>query len=82
VFGNRVLRRIYGAKKEEVAGGSRRLHSQELHNLYISPNIRVLKSRRMRWAEYVAWMGEIRKTNKMLVGKPKGKRQLGTHRCG
>jgi hypothetical protein len=57
VFENRVLRRIFGPKREEVAGGWGRLHNEELHNLYASPNIiRVIKSRRMRWAGYVAWM--------------------------
>jgi hypothetical protein len=62
-FENRVLRRIFGPKREEVAGGWRRLHNEELHNLYGSPNIiRVIKSRRMRWAGNVARMGEMRNT--------------------
>jgi hypothetical protein len=56
-----VLRRIFGPKREEVAGGWRRLHNEELHNLYASPNItRMIKSRRIRWAGRVALMGEIR----------------------
>jgi hypothetical protein len=55
VFENRVLRRIFGPKREEVAGGWRRLHNEELHNLYASPNIiSVMKSRRIRWTEHVA----------------------------
>jgi hypothetical protein len=55
VFENRVLRRIFGPKREEVVGGWRRLHNEELHNLYTSPSIiRVIKSRRMRWAGHVA----------------------------
>jgi len=58
LFENRVLRRIYGPKKEEVKGVWKRLHSEELHNLYASPDIiRVIKSRRMRWVEHVARMG-------------------------
>jgi hypothetical protein len=56
---NRVLRRIFGPKREEVAGGWRRLHNEELHNLYMSPNIiKVIKSRRMSWAGQVARMGK------------------------
>jgi hypothetical protein len=58
VYENRVLRRIFGPKREEVAGGWRRLQNEELHNLHVSPNIiRVTKSRRMRWARHVAHMG-------------------------
>jgi hypothetical protein len=71
VFGNRVLRAIFGPEREEVAGGWRRLHNEELHNLYTSPNIvRVIKSKRMRWAEYVARMGEMKNAYIILVGKP------------
>jgi hypothetical protein len=62
VFENRVLRRIFGPKRDDVTGDSRKLHTEELHNLYSSPNIiRMIKSRRMRWAGHVARMGETRK---------------------
>jgi hypothetical protein len=81
VFENRVLRRIFGPKRDEVTGEWRKLHSEELHNLYSSPDIiRQVKSRRMRWAEHVARMGEERKMYKVLVGKPEGKRPLGRPR--
>jgi hypothetical protein len=77
-----VLRRIFGPKREEVAGGWRRLHNEELHNLYTSPNIiRVIKSRRIRWAEHVALMSGMTNSYKMLVGKPEGRRPLETRRC-
>jgi hypothetical protein len=79
---NRALRRIFGPKRDEVMGEWRKLHSEELHNLYSSPNIiRQAKSRRMRWAGHVARMGEERKVYKVLVGKPKGMRPLGRPRC-
>jgi hypothetical protein len=72
VFENRVMRRIFGRKRDEVTGEWRKLHSEELHNLYSSPDIiRQVKSRRMRWAGHVARMGEERKVYKVLVGKPK-----------
>jgi hypothetical protein len=77
VFENRVLRRISGPKKDEVTGEWRKLHSEELHILYYFPNIRQIKSRRMRWAGHVARMGEERKLCKVLVGKPERKRPLG-----
>jgi len=81
VFENRVLRRIFGPRRDEVTGEWRKLHSEELHNLYSSPNIiRQIKSRRMRWVGHVARMGEERKVYKVLVGKPKGKRPLGRPR--
>jgi hypothetical protein len=81
VFENRVLRRIFGSKREEVAGGWRRLHNEELYNLYSSPNIiRVIKSKRMRWSEYVACMREMRNSYSILYGKPEGKRPLGRPR--
>jgi hypothetical protein len=61
VFENRVLRRIFGPKREEVAGGWRRLHNEELHNWYTTPNtIRVIRSRRVRWARQVAHTDEMR----------------------
>jgi hypothetical protein len=81
VFENRVLRRIFGPKRDEVTRESRKLHNEELHNLYSSPDIiRQVKSRRMRWEGHVAHMGEERKVYKVLVGKPKGKRPLGRPR--
>jgi hypothetical protein len=77
VFENRVLRRIFGPKRDEVMGEWRKLHSEKLHNLYSSPDIiRQVKSRRMRWAGHVARMREERKVYKVLVGKPEGKRPL------
>jgi len=61
VFENRALRRIFGLKRDEVAGGWRRLHNEELHSLYTSPDIvTAIKSRRMRWVGYVACMEEMR----------------------
>jgi hypothetical protein len=81
VFENRVLRRIFGPKKDEVTGEWRKLHSEELHNLYSFPDtIRQMKSRRVRWAGQVAHMGEGRKVYKVLVGKPEGRRPLGRPR--
>jgi len=75
---NRVLRRIFGPKRDEVTGKWRKLHNEELNNLYSSPNImRVLKSRRMRWAGHVARMGEGRGVYRVSVGKPEGRRPLG-----
>jgi hypothetical protein len=68
VFENRVLRRIFGPKRDEVTGEWRTLHSEKLHNLYSSPDIiRQAKSRQMRWAGHVARMGEERKVYKVLV---------------
>jgi hypothetical protein len=73
VFENRVLRRIFGPRRDEVKGELRRLHNEELIDLYSSPNIvRVIKSRRMRWAGHVARMGERRVAYRVLVGKPEG----------
>jgi hypothetical protein len=81
VFENRVLRIIFGRKRHEVTGEWRKLHNAELHILYASPDIiRQVKSRRMRWAGHVARMGEERKVNKVLVGKPEGRRPLGRPR--
>jgi hypothetical protein len=77
-----VLRRIFGPKRDGVTGGWRKLHNEELHNLYSSPSIiRITKSRRMRWAGHVAQMGEKRNMCRLLVGKPEGKRPLGRPRC-
>jgi hypothetical protein len=74
------LRRIFGSKREED-GSWRKLHNDELHNLYYSPNIvRVITSRRMRWAGHVARMGEGRDVHRVLVGRPEGKRPLGRPR--
>jgi hypothetical protein len=76
-FENRMLRRIFGPKREED-GSWRKLHNDELHSLYSSSNIvRVFKSRRMRWEEHVARMGEERSVYNILVGRPEGKRPLG-----
>jgi hypothetical protein len=78
VFENRVLRRIFGPKKDEVTGEWKKLHNEELRDLYSSPSIiRIIKSRRTRWAGQVARMGEKRNTYRLLVGKPVGKRPLG-----
>jgi hypothetical protein len=80
VFENRVLRKIFEPKREED-GSWRKLHNDELHDLYSSPNIvRVIKSRRMRWAVHVARMGEGRGVYMVLVGRPEGKRPLGRPR--
>jgi hypothetical protein len=82
VFENRVLRRIFGPKRDEVIGGWRKLHNEELHKLYCSLSIiRITKSRRMRWAGHVARMGENRNKYRILVGTPEGKRPLGRPRC-
>jgi hypothetical protein len=75
VFENRVLRRIFGPKRDEVTGECRKLHNREFHNLYSSPDtIRQIKSRRMRWVGHVACMGEGRNMYRVLVGEPEGKR--------
>jgi hypothetical protein len=81
MFENMVLRRIFGPRRDEVTGEWRRLHNEELNDLYSSPNIvRVIKSRRMRWVGYVASMGEERGAYRVLVGQPEGKRPLGRPR--
>jgi hypothetical protein len=69
MFENRVLRRIFGPKRDEVMGVWRKLHNEEHHNLYSSPN-RMIKSRKMRGAGHVAWMGEKSNAYRILVGKP------------
>jgi hypothetical protein len=81
VFENRVLRRIFGPKRDEVTGEWRKLHNEELHNLCSSTDIiRQIKSRRMKWAGHVARMGKERKVYKVWVVKPEGKRPLGRPR--
>jgi hypothetical protein len=81
VFENRVLRRIFGPKRDEVTGGWRKLHNEKPHGLYSSPSIvSVFKARRMRWAGHVARMGEVRGAHNILVGRPEGRRPLGRPR--
>ena len=81
MFENRVLRRVFGPKRDEVTGEWRKLHNEELRDLYYLTNIvRVVKSRRMRWAGHVALMGQGREVYRVLVGKPEGKRPLGRPR--
>jgi hypothetical protein len=81
VLENRVLRRIFGPKRDEATGEWRRLHNEELNDLYSSSNIiRVIKSRRMRWVGHVACMGQKRGAYRILVGRPEGRRQLGRPR--
>ena len=81
MFENMVLRRIFEPRRYEVTGEWRRLHNEELSDLYSSPNIvRVIKSRRMRWAGHVARMDEEKEVYRVLVGKPEGKRPLGRPR--
>jgi hypothetical protein len=78
LFENRVLRRIFGPKRDEVTGDWRKLYNEELNDLYCSPSIvRVIKLKRMRWAGHVVHMGEGRGVYGVLVGKPEGKRPLG-----
>jgi hypothetical protein len=81
VFENRVLWRIFGPNGDEVTGDRRKLHNEELHILYSSPNIiRQIKSRRMRWAGHVSRMGEEKNVYRVLMGKPERKRPLGRPR--
>ena len=81
MFENMVLRRVFGPRRDEVTGEWRRLHNEELNDLYSSPStVRVIKSRRMRWAGHVARMGEERGAYRVSVGKPEGKRPLGRPR--
>jgi hypothetical protein len=78
----RAPRRIFGPKSDGVTEGGRKLHNEELHNLYSSPNIiRLIKGRIMRWAGHVARMGEKRNVYRILVGIPEGKSPLGRPRC-
>ena len=81
VFEIMALRRIFGTRRDEVTAEWRRLHNEELNDLYSSPNnLRVIKSRRMRWAGHVARTGEERAVCMVLVGKPEGRRPLGRPR--
>jgi hypothetical protein len=81
VFENKVLRRIFRPKSDEVRERWRKLHNEELHDLYSSPSIfRIIMSRRMRWAGHATQMGEKRNVYRLLVGKPEGKRALGRTR--
>jgi hypothetical protein len=81
VFENRVLRRIFGPKRDEVTGGWRKLHNEELHGLYSSPDtVRVIKARSMKWVGHVAHMEEVGGAYNILVGRPEGRRPLGRPR--
>jgi hypothetical protein len=81
IFENRALWKIFGSKRDEVIGECRRLHNEEIYDLYSSPNItRMMKSRRMRWVRHVARMWERGGTYRTLVGKPQVKRPLGRSR--
>jgi hypothetical protein len=80
-FLNRVLRRIFGPKRDDVIVGWRKLHNEMLHNLYFYPSvIKMIKSRRMRWTGHVASMLEKKNAYRLVVGKPEGKRPLGRPR--
>jgi len=77
-----VLRRIFGPRRDEVMGEWRRLHNEELNDLYSSPNIvQVIKSGRMRWAGHVMRMGDEKGVYRVLLGKPEGRRPLERHNC-
>jgi hypothetical protein len=81
LFENRVLRRVFGPKRDEVTGEWRKLHNEELNDLYSLPTMaRVVKSRRMRWAGHLTRIGEDRCVHRVLVGKPEGKSLLGRTR--
>jgi hypothetical protein len=82
MFENKVLRRIFGPKRDEVTGEWRKLHNEELRDFYSSPGIiRILKTRRMRWEGHVARMGEKRNAYRLLAQKSEGKRPIGRTRC-
>jgi hypothetical protein len=82
VFENRVLRRIFGPKRDEVIGGWTKLHNEEPHNLYSSPSIiRIIRTKKMRWAVHVVRMWQKRNACRILVGEPEGKRPLRRSRC-
>jgi hypothetical protein len=77
VFENKVLKRIFGPKKDEVMGGWRKLHNEVLHDMYLSSSkIRISQSRKMRWTANVTRVGENRNVYRLLVGKPEGKKPL------
>jgi hypothetical protein len=81
VFGKKVRRRIFESKRDEVVEVWRRMHNEELHNLYTPQNIiRMMKSKMVRWVVHVACMGEMRHACNILIGKPKGKKPLGRPR--
>jgi hypothetical protein len=83
VFENRVLRTVFGPKRDEVTGEWRKLHNEELNDLYSLPStiiVRVVKSKRMRWEGHVARMVEKRGVHRVVVGKPEGKKPLGRPR--
>jgi hypothetical protein len=81
VFEKRVLRRIFGPKRDEIISGRIKHYNEELHNVYTSSNIiRVIKSKRIKWTRNVARMGDKKNTHRVLVGKPVGKKPLGRPR--
>ena len=81
VFENRVLRRIFGSKRDKVTGEWRKLHNEELNDLHCSSDIvRVIKCRRIRWAGHIEHMGEIRSVQRISVGRSEGKGTLGRPR--
>jgi hypothetical protein len=80
MFENSVLRRMFEPKRDDLKGGWRRTRNEDLYNLYSLPDIMMIKSNRMRWAEHVARMGEMKNTYKLFVEKPKRKRSLGRPR--
>jgi hypothetical protein len=81
VFENRVLRRIFGPKRDEMTGEWRKLHNEELRDLYSSPSIiRIIKAMRMRWAGHVARLGERKNAYRLLVGTLEARRPLGRQR--
>jgi len=81
VFENKILRKIYGPKRDEMTGEWRRLHNDELYGLYDSPNVvKIMKSRRLRWADHVSRMEKKGRLYSILVGRPDGRRPLGRPR--
>jgi len=81
VFESRVLRKIFGLKRERVTADWRRLQGVEIHNLYVSQNLRVIRSRRRKWEGYMVGLGERRGLYSVMVGKPEGKRPLRRTSC-